>query len=102
MIDHEYPLAYKRATEIANRLNTDVGLMKNLLGGWCVFALPQTENRRGHELNCQVVSPSDKKSELGESEPPPLGGGWGGTRVGPCSSKSFEKAAFGIGKGEPD
>lgn len=42
--------------------------MRDLLGGWSVFVLPQVENRRGHELKCQVVSPS-KKSEIGESEP---------------------------------
>ena len=58
MTDRAYSVAFEQATETANRLNMDVGLQRDALGGWSVFVLPRVENRRGEELRCQVVSPS--------------------------------------------
>ena len=52
-----YEEAFNQAVEMANRLNMDVGLMRNALGGWSIFLLPLPENRRGGELRCQVVTP---------------------------------------------
>jgi hypothetical protein len=52
-----YEDAYEQARQTATRLGRDVGIMKNAFGGYSVFALPNPENRRGHELRCEVVRP---------------------------------------------
>ena len=31
-------------------------------GGYSVFALPNPENRRGHELRCEVVRPGSPRT----------------------------------------
>lgn len=45
----------------ANALGIDVGLEANdLFREWRFFLLPKAENRRGHELRCEVVMPEKK------------------------------------------
>lgn len=58
----QYEEAFNEAVETANRLNMDVGLMRNGFGGWSTFLLPRPENRRGEELRCQVVTPGTPRS----------------------------------------
>lgn len=44
------------AQEIANRTGFDIGIECNeLFKTWNTFTLPQRQNRRGHELQCEVV-----------------------------------------------
>ena len=56
----EYAEARAKAQESANRMGMDHGLEWNsLMGEFHVWMLPRRENRRGHELRCEVVSPED-------------------------------------------
>jgi hypothetical protein len=57
-----YKQAYEQARGLADRMGRDVGIMKNAFGGYSVFALPNPENRRGHELRCEVVRPGSPRS----------------------------------------
>lgn len=57
-----YEDAYEQARQTATRLGRDVGIMKNAFGGYSVFALPNPENRRGHELLCEVVRPGSPRT----------------------------------------
>jgi hypothetical protein len=59
-----YAEAFNEAVEMANRLNMDVGLMRNAFGGWSTFLLPRPENRRGSELRCQVVMPGTPRTNI--------------------------------------
>jgi hypothetical protein len=56
-----YEEAFNEAVETANRLNMDVGLMRNAFG-WSTFLLPRPENRMGAELRCQVVTPGTPRT----------------------------------------
>lgn len=58
--DEAYQAACKRAVE----LGTDQGIEKNqyTTGGFRVFMLPRPENRCGHELRCEVVTPALAKA----------------------------------------
>lgn len=56
----DYPTAYDKARNMADSLKRDVGIEKRFEFGKVVyntFLLPNPENRRGHELTCEVVSP---------------------------------------------
>lgn len=57
-----YGETFNEAVEMANRLNMDVGLMKNAFGGWSILLLPLPENRRGEERRCQVVMPGTPRT----------------------------------------
>lgn len=47
------------AQTAANELRMDVGLERNdLFKCFRLFLLPRPENRSGHELRCEVVSPT--------------------------------------------
>ena len=53
-----YDEAFVKAVAQADRLNMDVGIERDALnGGYTTLLLPRPENRRGHELRCQVVTP---------------------------------------------
>ena len=56
--DRKYREAFNKAADLANRTRMDVGLEKDYFGAWSVFLLPRPENRVGHELRCQVVTPN--------------------------------------------
>lgn len=63
--DDGYAEAFNRAVDQANRLNMDVGVLRNrVMGGYDVFLLPQPKNRSGHELRAEVVRPGTPKMEL--------------------------------------
>jgi hypothetical protein len=57
-----YEEAFNEAVEKANRLNMDVGLMRDAFGGWSTFLLPHPKNRFGMELRCQVVTPGTPRT----------------------------------------
>ena len=57
-----YEDAYEQARKKADMLGRDVGIMKNAFGDYSVFALPNPENRRGHELLCEVVRPGSPRT----------------------------------------
>lgn len=57
-----YEDAYEQARQRADRTGRDVGIMKNAFGGYSVFVLPNPENRRGHELRCEVVRPGSPRT----------------------------------------
>jgi len=52
----EYFKAHKAAIQLAKLIKRDVGLGKSC-GGYTIFSLPNSENRYGHELRCEVVTP---------------------------------------------
>ena len=64
-----YEKAHDHALDIANREQRDVGLEKNTAFGytqWMVRRLPRPENRTGHELRVQVISPTCSKGRWKE------------------------------------
>jgi hypothetical protein len=55
------------AIDQANASDLDVGIERNpLFGTFQVFFLPRPENRQGHELRCQVVTPGTPKARRKE------------------------------------
>lgn len=55
-----YTATRAHAQELANETGFDIGLECNeLFRTWNTFTLPMRENRRGHELRCEVVSCED-------------------------------------------
>lgn len=58
----DYATAFNEAVELANRVRMDVGLTANAFGGWSISLLPYPENRRGWELQCQVVTPGTPRT----------------------------------------
>jgi len=85
--DTAYIEAFNRAVDQANRLQMDVGILRNkLFNTYDVFLLPKPANRSGHELRAEVVRPGTPKMQLrglsgfGRADPPPKtprrGGGW--------------------------
>lgn len=62
MSDAAYINAFNQAVDKANRLNMDVGILRNsITRGYDVFLLPRPKNRSGHELRAQVVKPGTPK-----------------------------------------
>jgi hypothetical protein len=55
--DIAYRVAFNEAVAKADRLNADIGIARNIFNGYDTFVLPRPENRRGHELRCEVVRP---------------------------------------------
>jgi len=54
-----YEAAYREAVLKARQLQMDVGIELNkLFGTYHVFLLPTPQNRCGHELRCEVVTPT--------------------------------------------
>ena len=56
----EYKDAHKYAAEMADLCKRDCGLAKGKEFGrtvFSVFLLPDKQNRCGHELTCEVVTP---------------------------------------------
>jgi len=52
-----YEIARANAQRLANESGFDIGLEANdLFREWRTMALPRRENRRGFELQCEVVS----------------------------------------------
>lgn len=51
-----YQQAFQRACEQVIATGRDYGIEKNAFG-FAVFMLPRPENRFGHELRCEVVTP---------------------------------------------
>lgn len=73
----EYTEARAKAQESANRMGMDHGLEWNaLMNEFCITLLPRRENRRGHELRCEVVSPEDLARCLPGHGPGHLENGW--------------------------
>lgn len=59
--------AHTAAVKLARFLNRDVGIWRaNEFGkdGYNIRSLPHAKNRYGHELRCEVVSPSDPLSSV--------------------------------------
>lgn len=57
----DYTKAHTYATELATACSRDVGIEKGEEFGRTVFRtflLPNKENRCGHELHCEVVTPN--------------------------------------------
>ena len=52
-----YAEARATAQKLADTLGFDHGVERNPFG-WSVFMLSRAENRRGHELRCEVVHPT--------------------------------------------
>ena len=60
----EYRDAFNAACDMARARQREMGLEKvtgPLEKGFRVISLPNPENRRGFELRCQVVTPSEPK-----------------------------------------
>jgi hypothetical protein len=58
--DAKYRAARAQAQQRANELGFDHGLERNdLFKTFHIFVLPRRENRFGHELRCEVVSPEN-------------------------------------------
>ncbi len=58
----DYHEAHTAAVALARRLGREVGLEKfkeYTTWGFLIYSLPRSENRYGHELRCQVVSPDE-------------------------------------------
>lgn len=60
--DHDYNAAYAEAVEKARATGLDVGIERKRcpIRGRDVYTvrfLPKPENRQGHELRCEVVTP---------------------------------------------
>jgi hypothetical protein len=56
----DYKDARKVAQELANRIGHDVGIWRAKefgKDGYNIRSLPKPQNRFGHELQCEVVSP---------------------------------------------
>lgn len=62
MIDKDYSKVKAFAQAQADAYGTDHGLERTLLGEWSAFMLPRKQSRRGHELRCEVVMPSQLSS----------------------------------------
>ena len=61
----EWKSAHTYAAELADQCARDCGIAKAREFGrtvFNVFLLPNPENRRGHELTCEVVNPGTPKS----------------------------------------
>lgn len=56
----DYDEAYDSAQERASQGQRDIGI-ERIGGGFNVFYLPNPENRFGHELRCEVVTPNCPK-----------------------------------------
>lgn len=57
-----YDDVFNEAIDKANLTGMDVGITRDIFGGWSTFLLPRPENRRGKELRCQVVKPGTPRS----------------------------------------
>jgi len=60
----EYRDAFNAACDLARTRQREMGLERvdgPLEKGFRVISLPKPENRYGHELRCQVVSPTDPR-----------------------------------------
>ena len=58
----DYNTAFNKAVKLANLCNREVGIEKTKEFGRTVYIvklLPNKENRSGHELNLQVVTPGE-------------------------------------------
>lgn len=55
--DMTYKQARAAAQSQANSMLMEVGIERTSLGGYTWFLLPRPENRYGHELRCEVVTP---------------------------------------------
>jgi hypothetical protein len=66
----KYQDAHAYAIYLARQLDREVGIEKGSKlyyrgdGGFDVIHLPKPENRYGHELRCQVVTPHDPLSTI--------------------------------------
>lgn len=57
---YKYECAKRDAQARADTTGFDYGIEANdVFKEWVTFMLPRRENRRGHELRCEVVSPSN-------------------------------------------
>ena len=58
----EWKEAHTAAVLLARQLKRDVGIWRQTefgKDGYNIRSLPKPENRYGHELRCEVVSPND-------------------------------------------
>lgn len=77
--DKDYYDAHKAAQDLADRIGREVGIERmtdHLCGGdrFSVKILPNSENRYGHELRCEVVAPRGQQSQPVKGPQWPVGG----------------------------
>jgi hypothetical protein len=64
--------AHTAAVKLARFLNHDVGIWRAVefgRDGFNIRSLPRPKNRYGHELRCEVVSPSDPRGNIDAIRP---------------------------------
>lgn len=73
-----YAAIKAEAQKQANELGFDFGIERDYFGFRC-FMLPEVQNRRGYELRCEVVHPTDlAKCESGHGPMTKPANGWQG------------------------
>ncbi len=63
----KYAAAVDDARRRATLTRADHGIMRDALGGWMIFRLPEPRFRSGSELRCEVVHPDEPTTTEGET-----------------------------------